>query len=187
MAELLDIFDSLKTYLESQLTVNAVKFSFRDERVDVDNNYPEVTINLIDSPIDPGRRYGGYFEYEDTDAIPTFPDAQVVLKKVPIPINLTFQIDTFCTKQSEDIVLINQMMAIMGGRINIPGPDGSKLQIHRIDESTRTAFTDLSLIQKSYRLFIPIWIEHPVLPREVYIVKRLELDLNTKVLIYTEP
>jgi hypothetical protein len=187
MAVLLDIFDSVQAYLSAQLSVNEVKFAYRDDRVDREHNFPEATINLIGSPIDGSRRYGGFVEYPDVDAVPEYPEDQVVMKKVPIPINLQFQVDTFCENPNTDVELIAEMMGILGGRLNIPGPDDSKLQVIPMSADARTTFFEPGLVTKAYRFYIPIWIDHPDTPTDTYIVKSADLDMNARVLTFTEP
>ena len=167
--------------------MNKVKFAFRDERVEREYDFPEATINLIGSPIDGTRRYGGFVEYPDDDAVPPFPGDQVVMKKVPIPINLEFQVDTFCENPNTDVLLNQEMMAIMGGRLNIPGPDSSRLQVIPLSADTRTAFFEPGLVSKAYRLYIPIWIDHPTPSSNVYTVKNVLFDSNDEVIIYSEP
>lgn len=175
MATLADIYEGLKDYFEAQLTANRVKLSYADERVDETRTFPEVTIGLIDARHDPLRRYGGMLKTRQDDPGGT----QTVLTRMPIPVNLHFQLDAYCKKRRDDWTLTEELMRILCSHQTIvTSPLGEKLILVPLTMDALDVLTEPGLWRKAYRFYVPTWLDHPAPPETEYLVLVRRLNMN---------
>jgi len=174
-----DIFSGLKDYMTgyfSGLSAD-VQLAFKDERIGEqdDRTYPAIRLSLYNITFDNDRRYGG-MQYSREDN----PDGKTAqLKKGPIPIDLHFQMDTYCTKQDTDWQLSELCMKIMGSKYTrIETGDERTLWIVPETIDVLDRIEKNILFRKVYRFFVQIWFEHPEVAETVYLIltRRLEMQ-----------
>lgn len=182
MATLADIYEGLRDYFADNLTAEQVKLSFRDERVENadQRSFPEITFGLIDARLDAGRRYGGMIETREDD-----PGGDTtVLTRVPIPINLHFQLDAYCEKRLDDWKLTQELLAILGAnQMTVTTPQGEKLFLVPLTMDTVDALTEPGLWRKAYRFYVPTWLNHPATPKTEYLVLVRHLNMQEELWI----
>lgn len=178
MAELLrDVFKGLRDYFQTNLTADRVVLGFRDERSEAapERDYPEVTVTLYDARLDNVGRYGGLFR-----TIAVNPDGKTAkIGRIPSPLNLYFQLDTFCEKREDDWILSREAMEVLADRYTkITTDDGRVLHLFPVSMDVLDTLTADVIWRKAYRFFVQVWLDSPAAAEDAYLVlvRRLKME-----------
>jgi len=178
LAELLrDVFKGLRDYFQTNLTADRVVLGFRDERSEAapERDYPEVTVTLYDARLDNVGRYGGLFR-----TIAVNPDGKTAkIGRIPSPLNLYFQLDTFCEKREDDWILSREAMGLLADRYTkITTDDGRVLHLFPVSMDVLDTLTADVIWRKAYRFFVQVWLDSPATAEDAYLVliRRLKME-----------
>jgi len=173
--ELADIFQGLKDYFTARLTAEEVMVGFPDERgvEPTDRTYPLVSLTLIDMARDPVSNYGGMVE---TKAV-NIDQTEAVMTRTPIPIQVTFQLDTFCVARRDDWKLSEEVVPILSSYSTITTTGGRALHLAPFTFDCLDALED-GLFRKAYRFTMTAWFDHPATHRDVYLMLLAKLELQ---------
>jgi hypothetical protein len=172
---LADIFAGLKTYFADNLTAEEVMVGFPDERgiEPTDRVYPLVSLTLINIARDPINNYGGFIETRADNNDQTI----ATMTRTPIPVEIYFQLDTFCEKRRDDWKLSEELVPILMSHQKITTTDGQILYLEPFTFDCLDALEE-NLFRKGYRFKVTAWFAHPATARSVYLMLLAKLELN---------
>lgn len=174
--EIKNITATLQEFFTQQLSLVEVKPAFPDERAvgESERQYPAAALSIYDLGLGNERRYGGMVR-----TVVNNDDGETCqLRPVPVPVNLYFQIDTFCLKKNDDWTVKHQCMQIFGDRQTVlTTVDGRQLWI--IPES-QTSLDQIegSTFRTSYRFMVPVWFESARAAEDAYLVLKTQINMN---------
>lgn len=192
--EIRDIFQGIETFFAGEFsnlefrtgqTVNVnVKLGYKDERVESARSYPEVTVILYDALIDNNRRYSGMIRTQTDN-----PDGETtVLGKLPIPVNMHFQLDTYATNRDHDWALVHKCLQLFGMQhAKIVTQAGRVLYIVPQSMDMLDKVENNAVFRKVYRFYVPIWFANPAAAETAYLVLSRELDMLGENYVMPEP
>lgn len=165
--EIRDMFEGIKTFFDEKFPTAEVKLAFKDERADSDRSYPAVTISMYDVTIGNQRRFSGVDRIRTDNVEGT----ETQLTKVPIPIDMFFQLDTFSTKRDDDWVLQHKAFQVFGVRNSkIVTPAGREFWIIPSTFMNMDKVEDQAIWRKVYRFKANIWFDHPDDAEQAYLI-----------------
>jgi hypothetical protein len=185
-----DTFQGLRTYFQGVLSevmaADQVMLAFRDERGDLEENrkFPSATIYLYDVQIANNRRYGGRTREVTMNAEQT----QADISKSPIPVDLFFQLDTYCDKEADDWSVMEKLVPVFGARgSKVVTPEGREFYlviqtIDKLDDLTGDA-----LWRTAGRFKLQVWFAHPEAAQQSYLVLQRRLTMEGETWTMDDP
>lgn len=180
-----DILKGVRSYWGTGLSVgdSQVKMGYRDDRVagGAAPAFPLVTLHLYDIAFDNDRRVGKPIYPRpiqgDTTAIEEV--------GMPIPVNLFFQLDTFCTTPESDWTVSAEVMAHLG-RIHpqITLTSGTTLPMVKESVSTFAPDDEDRMWRRVFRFYVPAYFDSPNDVQTVKLILTRHLDMQKKLIEY---
>lgn len=189
--EIYKSLDALKAYLIAQfedlpLTIRTAQ---RDERQDAlerdelrdydSSKYPEAVISIVDWAMDNERRTGDPRDVVDSSDLVAFLG---ILKAKPIPIAITFQLDTAAEKHAEHLCISDRMLRLVNKekKDEIETASGHKFFIrpgYSPPEGSGLVGSDLWI--GHHRIVVPTWLRDESDGTEAYLLKKAIIKSNT--------
>ena len=179
-AVLEDVFTGVKDFFATQLAAGPavdVKLAFADERgqVEGDRVYPAARVDLFQIAKGDSREYSGAeFVYTDDGNGTT-----ATKTRKPIPIDLRFQLDTFCVKRADDWNVSTKLLKLFGS--NSTKFTTALNMVLYINPETITQLDGLEdgiTFRKTYRFLIQVWFDSPETAETVFLVLEQRLNFN---------
>ncbi len=174
--EIKNITTTLQEFFSQQLSPVVVMSAFPDERAVGENErqYPAAALSIYDLGLGNERRYGGMVR----TVVNNDDNETCQLRPVPVPVNLYFQVDTFCLKKADDWTVKYQCMQIFGDRQTVL-TTADERQLWIIPESqTPLDHIEGSTFRTSYRFMVPVWFESARAAEAGYLVLKTQLNIN---------
>lgn len=147
--------------------------------------YPAVSIMLLSADIAKDRRYGG-IAYCVTDTNMGAGTAKV--RPLPIPIDISFQLDTLAKSRVDDWSLEEQILYVLAAQARTPvtTKDERKIFMEPVPGQLDSGdwLNTETLWRKAYRFKVQVWLENTEAYEQVAILKQVILDINQEQ--YTE-
>ena len=140
--------------------------------------YPAVSIMLLSSEIARDRRYGGIANVVD----PNIAEGTATVRPLPIPIDITFQLDTLAKSRVDDMSLEQQVILVLGAQNFRPVTTKDNRKIYMEPVPGQLTSGDLlnieTLWRKAYRFKVPTWLEDESDYQTLPILQQIILDIN---------
>lgn len=181
-----DILGGLRLHLVANLTGMSdsdVVLSYPDERLV--ETIEKVGVSPLSFVLDLSNRYSGisHIITKDQAAITAWladpenaPVPTAAMKRLPLPFLLYVQIDTYCEKQYDDLLLTSEISALLASGVKFTTAEGRTYR-PRLDPGAD--MSDLSDgFHRVHRCSIQVWIDDPHEVTEVALVVRVIFDIN---------
>ncbi len=154
-----------------------VRLAFKDERPSETRTYPAVTLYLYDAAINYAQRPGGVNRVVADHATD---ETKVSISKMPIPIKLFLQADTWADKLDDDWAIGMRMMQYLGaGNTKVLTPAEKEFYVAGpIIAQPLDEIMSENLWRKAYRFALEVWFPHPDPAEDVYrvLVRRFNME-----------
>lgn len=174
--DILDIANGIIQKFAAVLNIN-VELAFKDERSEA-AVFPTAVLQLVDPEVDIRRRVGGLTKYATGD-----PESGVVmLRPMPIPVTLHWQLDLVTERFDQFFSLTNKIAAVLGAQYTkIITPAGESIHLMRESSTPIPPFGD-SLLQVSYRFNVQTWFDSVEAAVQAFTILGFEVNLNKETL-----
>lgn len=161
-------------------TGKTVGVAFPDERIESGKTrtYPAASIHIVDVSISAVRRHGGVDQVREDQ--PDGITSQMTF--VPIPVMITWQLDTFCTGLTDDWAMMQIILAELGSRAaHIETSEGIKLYMDPQFQTTGDDLEENTRFRKIFRFSTTAWFEDPRAAETLYLVLTRTFNINSEI------